>query len=166
MKTLLLTRHAKTVPLDGMLTDFDRYLTSRGIRDIILISDELAELGIIPDKIITSPARRAMQTAEIFVEEFQISKSNISQADFLYEYFSLEKLIQFLQESAAKFPCIQVIGHNPKMEELAAELSGSVYRRIPTSGTIVLEFEVNKWDHISEGSGNMLHFISPKPLVE
>lgn len=166
MKTLLLTRHAKTIPGEGDMADSERYLTSRGLKDPILVSDELSEIGIIPDKIITSPAKRAMQTAEIFAEEFQISNSGIAVADFLYDYFSTGKLIEFLEAHASKFPCVQVVGHNPKMEELAADLTGSVYRRIPTSGTIVIEFEVNKWEHISEGAGTMLHFITPKPLSD
>lgn len=164
MKTLLLTRHAKTVPGDGQMADFDRYLTSRGHKDPILVTNELIDLGIIPDKIISSPAKRAFQTAEIFADRFQISRTNISVADFLYSHFNVDSLIAFLQSSAAKFPCIQIIGHNPKIEELGAELTGSVYRRVPTSGTLVLEFDVNKWNHISEGSGTLLHFISPKPL--
>ena len=166
MKTLLLTRHAKTIPLEFGMTDFDRYLTSRGHKDPLLVSDELADLGIIPDKIISSPAKRAIQTAEVFAERFQISKSNIITVDFLYDYFSLDDLIEFLKTNASKFPFVQVIGHNPKMEELAADLTGSVYRRIPTCGTMVLEFEVNKWEHISEGSGTLLHFITPKPLSD
>ncbi len=164
MKTLLITRHAKTVPGDGRLADHDRYLTSRGHKDLILVSNELIDLGIIPDKIISSPAKRTHQTAEIFADRFQIHRNNIALADFLYGYYNVDALINFLQNSASKFPCIQIIGHNPKMEELGAALTGSVYRRIPTSGTLVLEFDVNKWNHISEGSGTLLHFISPKPL--
>ena len=71
-----------------------------------------------------------------------------------------------MQKTASKFPCVQVVGHNPKMEELAADLTGSVYRRLPTSATMVLEFDVKKWEHISEGSGTLLHYISPKSLKE
>lgn len=164
MKTLLISRHGKTISDEGQLTDFDRYLTSRGKKDPDLISKELIELGISPDKIITSPAIRAVQTAEIFANRFQIPKSNIAVAEFLYGHYSTNKLIEYLQAYAFKFPCVQLVGHNPKMEELVADLTGSVYRRIPTSGTIVLEFEVNKWEHISEGMGTLLHYIAPKPL--
>jgi len=164
MKTILLTRHAKTIQGEGSMTDFDRYLTKRGHKDPILVAAELLELGIIPDKIISSSAKRAMQTAEIFADRFDIPRASICQADFIYGYFTTQKLIEYLQSSAAKFPIVQIIGHNPKMEELAANLTGSVYRRIPTSGTVVLEFEVNKWEHISEGSGTLLHYITAKNL--
>lgn len=166
MKTLLLTRHAKTIQGDGLMADFDRYLTSRGLKDPFLVSKELIELGIIPDKIISSPAKRAFQTAEIFADRFQIPRSGITSADFLYRQFSIDELLAFLQNQAAKFPCVQIVGHNPSLEVLGADLTGSVYRIIPTTGTMVLEFDVNKWDHVSEGSGTLLHFISPKPLRE
>ncbi len=164
MKTLLLTRHGKTIAGEAGIADFDRYLTTRGQKDPVLIYNELMDTGIIPDKIITSPAKRAVQTAAIFAKKFQISESNITKADFLYEYFPAGKLIELLQSIASKLSCVQIVGHNPKMEELAAELTGSVYRRLPTSGTMVLEFDVKKWEHITEGSGTLLHYISPKPL--
>ena len=164
MKRLLLSRHGKTIPGDGEIPDFDRHLTSRGHKDPVLIYRELMDLGIIPDKIISSPARRAIQTAAIFANHFQIPENSIDQTDFLYGYYSSNKLIEYLSLTASKALCIQVVGHNPKMEELAANLTASVYRRLPTSGTIVLEFEVEKWEHIMEGSGTMLHYIFPKSL--
>ena len=166
MKTLLLTRHGKTIQGDGQMTDFDRYLTTRGYKDPGLVFKELEDSGIIPGKIITSPAIRAVQTARIFADKFQIPESNITLADFIYGYFSTSKLIELLQNTASKYPCVQVVGHNPKMEELAADLTGSVYRRLPTSATMVLEFDVKKWEYISEGSGTLLHYISPKSLKE
>ena len=164
MKTLLLTRHAKTVEADGLMSDFDRHLTSRGLKDPVLIANELLDLGIEPDKIISSPAKRAIQTAEIFAKKFQVPVNNIKMGDFLYGYFSSDKLIEYLASIASKSQCVQVVGHNPKMEELAADLTGSVYRRIPTSGTMVIEFDVNKWEYISEGSGMLIHNISAKSL--
>jgi len=166
MKTILLTRHAKTIQGEGLMTDFDRYLTSRGHKDPVLVAEELLELGLLPAKIVSSPAKRAIQTAEIFADRFDIPRTSIALADFIYGYFSTLKLIEYLQATAAKFPSVQIVGHNPKMEELAANLTGSVYRRIPTSGTVVLEFEVNKWEHISEGSGTLLHYIRAKTLRE
>ena len=146
------------------MTDFDRYLTPRGHKDPVLVSNELTDLGIIPVRIFTSPAKRALQTAEIFSDRFQLSRTNIVSADFLYGYYSLEDLIDLLRSLASKFPCVQIVGHNPKIEELAAKLTASVYRRVPTSGTLVLEFDVQKWDYIMEGSGTLMYFITPKPL--
>lgn len=164
MKTLLLTRHAKTIQAEGLMSDFDRHLTSRGHKDPLLIAREVLDLGIEPDKIVSSPAKRAIQTAEIFAGKFNIPVNNIKLADFLYGYFATEKLIEYLSSYASKSQCVQVVGHNPKMEELAADLTGSVYRRIPTSGTMVIEFEVNKWEYVSEGSGMLIHNITAKSL--
>jgi len=82
------------------MTDFDRYLTSRGHRDPVLVSNELIDLGIVPDKIITSPAVRAFQTAEIFAKKFDISQTNISKKDFLYGYFNINAVIEMLETCA------------------------------------------------------------------
>ncbi len=146
------------------MADFDRHLTSRGLKDPGLISKELMHQGIVPDMLFTSSAKRAVQTTDIFADYFQIPITNIIKADFLYGYYSSHKLIDFLQSNAANSDCVQIIGHNPKMEELGADLTGSVYRRIPTSGTMVFEFDVDSWDHISEGIGTLIHFIIAKPL--
>ena len=164
MKTLILTRHAKTVSGNGQIADFDRFLTSRGHKDPVLVAKELLTLGVSPDRIISSPAKRAYQTAEIFANSFEIPSGNIQRADFLYGYFSIDILMKFLENQADQSPCIQVVGHNPKMVEIAADLTGSMFWNMPTSGTQVLEFDVDSWDHISEGSGTLLHFIYPKSL--
>lgn len=166
MKTILLTRHGKTIEADGEMADFDRYLTKRGKQDPVFVARELIDLNIIPDKIISSSAVRAAQTAEIFASRFDVSKSNLHLLDFLYGYYSTEKLIEYLGQSASKSNTVQIVGHNPKMEELGADLTGSVYRRLPTTGTMVLEFDVKKWEHIMEGSGTMLHYITAKSLRE
>ena len=161
---MIITRHAKTVPGDGQMADFDRFLTNRGHKDPVLVSKELLNLGVTPDVIVSSPAKRAHQTAEIFADSFQIPADNIELADFLYGYFSIDSLMAFLQSKADQSSCVQVIGHNPKMVEIAADLTASIYRNLPTSGTQVLEFYVNSWDHISEGSGTLIHYIYPKSL--
>ncbi|MEE9582356.1 MAG: histidine phosphatase family protein [Acidimicrobiia bacterium] len=64
MAEILLLRHAKSDHPAGM-TDRDRPLTSRGERSAHAIGRAIAEFGATPDLILTSPARRATDTATL-----------------------------------------------------------------------------------------------------
>src|SRR5687768_14403802 len=66
MKTLLLMRHAKSSH-DGEMPDHERPLNERGRRDAPRMAERLMEAGVVPDRILCSTARRAVETAELFV---------------------------------------------------------------------------------------------------
>lgn len=68
-KTLYLVRHAKSSWADMGLDDFDRPLNKRGLRDAPEMGKRLKKRKILPDVIISSPARRAINTAEIIAKE-------------------------------------------------------------------------------------------------
>src|SRR6266480_3652337 len=68
MKTLLLLRHAKSSKEDPGLRDFDRPLNERGVMDARLVGDFIRQQKIQPDLIISSPAERARQTADLVLK--------------------------------------------------------------------------------------------------
>ena len=68
MKTLLLLRHAKSSREDPSLQDFDRPLNERGKKDAPLIGKYARKQKIKADLVISSPAERARQTAELFLK--------------------------------------------------------------------------------------------------
>jgi phosphohistidine phosphatase len=166
MKTLLLTRHAKTIPGESGMSDFDRTLAPRGPKDVKLIARELLSFEYEPDLIISSPAVRAKQTAELFAKGFNYSVSQIKYLNYLYGYFSISDLINDLSKMASKSNTVQIIGHNPSIAEIGSDFSGSFSDALPTSGTLVIEFDVKKWDYVSEGSGVMTQYIIPSALRE
>ena len=65
MKTLFLIRHAKSSWEYTALPDKDRPLNDRGKRDAPKMGKRLAKRDVTPDLILSSPARRALTTAEI-----------------------------------------------------------------------------------------------------
>src|SRR5437016_5791 len=68
MKTLLIMRHAKT-ERDNPDGDKKRALTDRGKRDAAKIAGQIRAIAGCPDRIVTSGAKRARQTATIVAEE-------------------------------------------------------------------------------------------------
>ena len=72
-RTLLLVRHAKSSWDDVALPDKERPLADRGKRDAPMMGKRLAKRQVKPDLILTSPARRALSTAEIIAKELNYS---------------------------------------------------------------------------------------------
>ena len=164
MKTLFLTRHAKTIPGESGISDFDRKLTSRGPKDIVLVAKELISLEYEPDLIISSPALRARQTAVIFAKAFNYPEPQIKILNYLYSYFNVNQLIEDIAKMAPKARSVQLIGHNPSISEMGADLSASFLNIMPTSATLVIDFEVVKWEFVTEGSGILSQYIYPSAI--
>ena len=86
MKTLFLVRHAKSSWDDISLPDRDRPLADRGKRDVAKMSKRLADRGVKPDLILSSPALRALTTAEAIAKQFCIKRKDIVVDDRLYAH--------------------------------------------------------------------------------
>ncbi len=166
MKTLLITRHAKTVPGSGQLRDYDRYLSPRGPKDLKLVAQELIDLEYEVDFIISSPAKRAMETAEYMAKYLNYPVSQIKYLEYLYGYFTTEQLLADITRIAAKARSVMLVGHNPSMADLGSDLTLSFSDHLPTSGTLAIDFDVAKWDYVSPGSGILTQFIFPSGLRE
>src|SRR5207302_4503921 len=84
MKTLFLIRHAKSSWNDTALPDKDRPLSDRGRRDAPKMGKRLAKRDVKPDLILSSPARRALTTAEIIAKKLDYKLKEIVADDRLY----------------------------------------------------------------------------------
>lgn len=148
------------------MSDFDRTLASRGPKDVKLVARELISLEYEPDLIISSPALRAKQTAESFAKVFDYPDSQIKYLNYLYGSFTANQLIADLAKIASKARSVMIIGHNPTITELGADLTASFTEALPTTGTLVVDFDVARWEHVSEGSGILSQYIFPSALRE
>ena len=88
MKTLFLVRHAKSSRDDVTLLDKDRPLDDRGTRDASKMGKRLAKRGVKPDLIVSSPARRALATAQSMATELHYKLDDIVAA---YDLFSHQR---------------------------------------------------------------------------
>jgi phosphohistidine phosphatase len=164
MKKLILVRHAKTEPLTDAENDFERRLKKRGCKDARLVSDYLIGKDIKPGLIISSPARRALQTAQIMAGAFSLPESEIIEASFIYDGFSIERLIKKIEELAVGEDSLMVVGHNPDIALMAIQFAGDNLFNYPTAATSVISFSVSDWHEIGRGKGKTELFITPKDL--
>lgn len=160
MKTLYLVRHAKSSWKNPDLSDKERPLNKRGIRDAPFMGVKLKEMKLLPELIISSDAVRAKKTAYAIAKEIDYDKDNIVLTDEIYEASTME-LLTIIKELNQEFKSIMMFGHNPALTGLHNYLTKHYIDNIPTCGITAIRFE-NQWADINERSGNFLFFIFPK----
>jgi phosphohistidine phosphatase len=146
MKTLFLVRHAKSSRDDPMLLDKDRPLNERGVRDASSVGEQLAKHDAKPDLIVSSPARRALTTAEIVARKLNYRRKDIVVEDRLYAA-TLEDLLAAIQEVDDKAKRVMLFGHNPELTELAHRLSGKI-TDMATCAVAEFAFDTKSWSSV------------------
>lgn len=162
MKTLILMRHAKAETQNFDKSDLSRNLTTRGNNDAGLISSVFLLNNDSPDAILSSPSNRTMQTASIFASNANINPGLIHIENTLYEGVSTYELLELLNKCCDKSRNILVCGHNPWISYVSSNLAENFNDILPTSGIVVLQFDVNYWNEIEKYSGKLLYFDYPK----
>ena len=71
-KQVIIVRHGKSSWANFTISDHDRPLDERGIKDSPFMANWLSELGFFPQRLITSTAVRAKSTARFFSDKFGI----------------------------------------------------------------------------------------------
>ncbi len=165
MKQLTIVRHAKAEPYEEYASDFDRPLAPKGLKQIPRIARVLAQLKTPPDWIISSPAIRARQTAELLAQELDFPE-RILWEEAIYEA-SAPTLHRILQQTPDTVTHVLMVGHNPGMERLVAGLcSGNqlMNLRLSTAGTAHLRLEIFQWQQLRWGSGELRLLLRPGVL--
>ena len=114
MKRLFILRHAKSSWTDIDLADFDRPLNERGLDAAPFMGRYLAEEGHMPDAIVSSPAKRARETAEL-VKEHSGFEPEIGFDERIYEA-SPNTLRVVASELPDHVDSAMIVGHNPGVE--------------------------------------------------
>ncbi len=164
MKRLVLVRHAKAVQW-GYEDDFNRDLTNRGRNDAEIVSRFLKEKGIIPDLMITSTARRALQTALLFAGTFSYPEEKIVKKEELFHGYSTEGFLDYIREIPDEMEVVYVFGHNPAIAYYAINLCRNFTHEVPTCSSIVIDFSADKWNEVETRSGALFIQVNPKALT-
>ncbi|SPJ16967.1 conserved hypothetical protein [Burkholderiales bacterium] len=148
MKTLLLIRHAKSSWDDTSLPDKDRPLNTRGERDAPKIGERLAQRDVKPDLIVSSPARRALATAEIIARKLGYRPKNIVVDDRLYAV-AADDLLDVIHKLDDEKDHVMLFGHNPELTELAHWLSSEI-THLPTCAVAEFHFNAKSWSNVGK----------------
>ena len=162
-KTLYLVRHAKTEQGSYDQTDFSRELKPRGMRDATLVGQKLMQEGRMMDLIITSTAARARATADIMATQMNYDIDKIHLNEELY-MASVRTFLQAVNQLKSEWSHVMMVGHNPIITYLGEYLSNEVVGDLPTGAVLVVEFDVDNWRLISQSSGRLTYYLTPKML--
>ncbi|MDX1301447.1 SixA phosphatase family protein [Photobacterium sp.] len=161
MKQLFLLRHAKSSWDDPTLDDHDRPLNKRGMRNASAMVERLNALLATPQRVVTSSAIRAQQTAHIFAQglantpELEISTE-------LYTESAFELLAQ-IKATDDRLKRVMMVCHNPAINDLMNML-GFEIENVPTCGIIVFGFNVSSWQELGNGKVIPIYYDYPKRL--
>ena len=162
MKTLLILRHAKSSWKDSSLADHDRPLNKRGKQDAPRMGKFLRKQGLVPDKIISSTAKRARKTATAVAKAAQYEgKVELTQA---FYHAGPGAYLAALCDLSDDYQRVMVVGHNPGMEELVAILTGRM-ETMSTAAIAHVALPIEGWQELDyEVQGELLHLWHPKEL--
>jgi phosphohistidine phosphatase len=113
---LYLLRHGEAEPRQASSPDADRALTAKGKRDVDAVTGQARTGNVRPDVILTSPLRRAKETAAIAQKRMGVKRLLETKAllpDTLPE--SLWKELSSLEEAKS----VLLAGHEPCLSRLA-----------------------------------------------
>lgn len=161
MKTLYIVRHAKSSWAFD-LPDHDRPLGKRGRKDVTKMGAHWSEHQPKPEVLISSTASRAFYTALHLCDQMKIDEGKIKLSRNLY-HAGVFETISIIQK-APSCDHLAIFGHNPGFTSVSNALSNTQIDNIPTCGIVGIEFNIDTWSQLSEGSGKQLFFYYPKGI--
>ncbi len=164
MKKLCLVRHAKSSWKHPDLDDFDRPLNRRGMRDAPSMGKGLARRRMRPDVLVSSPARRAIQTAVALADGIGISSNEIREDERIYAA-STSTLIAIIQGWDDTWERVMMVCHSPAIADIAALLTGKEVGHVPTCAAMELGLDVTSWSDVAPGCGTLRLKIVPKTMA-
>jgi len=158
-RELLLLRHGKSDWNTGV-DDFDRPLIDRGKRGAQRIGAWLAQQKLVPDVIVTSPAERALVTAQKACKSMGEGDQGIRMDKRIYAA-DLDALTEVLADCPPDASRVMLVGHNPGLEELIVWLASETVavpidgKLLPTATLARLQMP-DDWRELVEGCARLL----------
>ncbi len=149
MKNLILIRHAKS-SWDLPVNDKDRHLSNRGVVDAHLISSNI--LKYLPKKfvIFSSNAKRAIETATIFAQNWMSPFESIIFMEDLYT-FDENQLERIIKTCNNDYENVILFGHNAAITNFVNKFGNILIDNVPTSGLVSINFNCENWKLLSKG---------------
>ena len=166
-RTLIIMRHGKSDWSTDTTSDFERPLNARGQNDAPAMATWLRSQAIRPELFLSSPARRAADTAGLVGEELGIAESEIVYDPAIYDA-DRQQLLDVLEKHTGEQASVMLCGHNPGLdamvEFLASEpppLTGA--GKLMTTATIAILERDDDW-RFERGDWQLRELKRPKSL--
>ena len=163
MKTLLVLRHAKSSWDDSSLDDHERPLNARGERDAPRMGRLVRKKRLSVELIISSDALRAQMTAQAMADAASYRGQILLDAR-LYHASPTEILAVLRSAVEQKIAAVMIVGHNPGLEDLVAQLTGNP-EGLPTAALAQIDLPIDRWADLTTSTrGTLVGLWRPKEL--
>ena len=162
-KWVYLLRHAKSSWDNPKLADKDRPLNSRGIRNAADMGKRIAVQGFQPNRIISSPAKRALTTACDIADAVNYPSRSIEIESALY-FCGIDAMLQVIARLDHDVNSVMLVGHNPDISGLLKKLCGES-DEMPTCAFAAISFDIDSWQDVANTAGKLWWYDFPKSRV-
>ena len=156
-RRLIVLRHAKS-DWSGGVADHDRPLAGRGRREAALAGRWLRENAADIDLVVCSSAKRARQTWKLVAK--QLDNAPPARVDDRLYAASVRGLLAVVRKLPESARAVLLIGHNPGLEELVADLGG-VGWPMKTSSIAVLSSR-SEWAEVGARWAKLEASLTPR----
>ncbi len=163
LKTVYIIRHAKSDWDNVNLTDYERPLSKRWIKEIEFVSKILKNLDLKTDFILCSSSIRTRETLEWLWEELDVNNEKIVYERWIYEHHWDKKLdyyIELISKVDDKTKTIVLVWHNPFISKLAWFLILNENFGMWTLWFSIIDFDIEKWEEVKNKKGRLDIFIN------
>lgn len=157
-RTMYVLRHTKSSWEDDTLSDYDRPLAPRGLRDGKRLARYIARANLRPDVVLCSSARRAQETLAQIAHS--LGTPTVRMLDELYaaDVADVIELVHGLDDAKTS---VLVIGHNPCIAELA-----QTTEKFPTGALATLRWDAEAWEDLRPGEAELVSIVTPTELAD
>lgn len=149
MKRLLILRHAKSSWANSSISDWQRPLNERGVRDAPCAGAWLRDHSLIPDVIVTSDAIRARSTAEAVADAAGYHRDVVIDPSLYHA--KPEDVVTVLNGIPDEADTVLVVGHNPGLEDLVQQLTGE-HHGLPTTALVCVTMPIDNWSELDRAT--------------
>lgn len=174
MPLLIAIRHAKSSWKHPETSDHERPLNKRGKRAAPMIGAELQRLGMAPERLLSSPARRALDTARLVGEALGQGTEDILLDDRLYleGVSGIEAAVAAALMREPDLERLAFFSHEPAISSFCAAYGGiPAGTHYPTGAACGMRFEQEDWAAFAGGKdqqprGKAVFFLLPRNLED
>ena len=166
---LIVLRHGKSLWDTAALNDFERPLSPRGSREIPLIAHWLRDHCATVGAMISSPARRAYESALLAAHVLEFPSSKIHFDRRLYNA-GPQDWVKVLEDVALADRVLVAIGHNPGLEDFLSfvcqeDLPRREDGKILTTAAAAGISNAKPWTKVSRGCGQLQFLMRPADIA-
>ena len=154
------------------MPDRDRPLNARGRRSAAAMRQAMHDLGLAPDMVLVSTAKRTIETLEALEPWDDTPLVEPMESLYLASPMSLIAALHGVPETVRS---VLLIGHNPGIHDLAMALAGAAAMSgsgadaralaagFPTGALAEFVIPGTWWD-LRDGGGRLVRFLTPRML--